>query len=226
MGHTISTQIRAVIYSISYKIACVPFVDKPRRLIRVFSLRLRTLLTIGYPQSTLRTLWSSWAPVQYYNKWRAKLHISVAMGECQSISWGYAGRFTTLAQISPSTLEHKKDENICPRDYLSQTREKEREPERDREGDRKWRAQERESTTKTCLYNIDPLKPHFYIVKLGITEVYIIFLISAQKHKLWVPVRTASSQSMFWAEIRKISEVFIWKFSFFGGEIFIVFEFE
>ena len=26
--------------------------------------------------------------------------------------------------------------------------------------------------TKTCLYNIDPLKPHFYIVKLGFTEVY------------------------------------------------------
>ena len=46
--------------------------------------------------------------------------------------------------------------------------------------------------TKTCLYNFDPLKPHFYIVKLGFTGVYIIFLISAQKHKLWVLVRTAS----------------------------------
>ena len=34
--------------------------------------------------------------------------------------------------------------------------------------------------TKTCLYKFDPLKPHFYIVKLGFTEVYIIFLISAQ----------------------------------------------
>ena len=30
--------------------------------------------------------------------------------------------------------------------------------------------------TKTCLYNFDPLKPHFYIVKLGFTGVYIIFL--------------------------------------------------
>ena len=46
--------------------------------------------------------------------------------------------------------------------------------------------------TKTRLYNIDPLKPHFYIVKLGFTGVYIIFLISAQKHRLWVLVRTAS----------------------------------
>ena len=32
---------------------------------------------------------------------------------------------------------------------------------------------------KTCLYNFDPLQPHFYIVKLGFTGVYIIFLISA-----------------------------------------------
>ena len=34
--------------------------------------------------------------------------------------------------------------------------------------------------TKTCLYNFDPLKPHFYIVKLGFTGVYTIFHISAQ----------------------------------------------
>ena len=33
--------------------------------------------------------------------------------------------------------------------------------------------------TKTYLYHFDPLKPHFYIVKLGFTGVYIIFLISA-----------------------------------------------
>ena len=46
--------------------------------------------------------------------------------------------------------------------------------------------------TKTCLYNFDPLKLHFYILKLGFTEVYINFLISAQKHILWVLVRTAS----------------------------------
>ena len=48
--------------------------------------------------------------------------------------------------------------------------------------------------TKTRLYNFDPLKPHFYIVKLGFIEVYIIFLISAQKHRSWVLVRTASSR--------------------------------
>ena len=38
--------------------------------------------------------------------------------------------------------------------------------------------------TKTYLYNFDPLKAHFYVVKLGFTGVYIIFLISAQKHRL------------------------------------------
>ena len=30
--------------------------------------------------------------------------------------------------------------------------------------------------TKTYLYNFDPLKPHFYIAKLGFTGVYIICL--------------------------------------------------
>ena len=46
--------------------------------------------------------------------------------------------------------------------------------------------------TKTCLYNVDSLKPHFYIVKLGFTGLYIIFLISVQKRRLWVLVRYAS----------------------------------
>ena len=40
--------------------------------------------------------------------------------------------------------------------------------------------------------DLDPLKLHFYIVKPGLTGVYISFLISVQKHKLWVRVRTAS----------------------------------
>ena len=40
---------------------------------------------------------------------------------------------------------------------------------------------------------IDPLKPQFYIVKLGFTGVYIFFLNYAQKHRLWVLVRTAEA---------------------------------
>ena len=45
--------------------------------------------------------------------------------------------------------------------------------------------------TKTCLYNVDSFKPHFYIVKRGFTGVYIILLISAQNIDCGY-VRTAS----------------------------------
>ena len=65
-----------------------------------------------------------------------------------------------------------------------------------------------EIITKTYLFNFDPLKPHFYIVKLGFTGVYIIFLISAQNidygYSLEPPRRGGSNeypQSMFCAEI-------------------------
>ena len=50
--------------------------------------------------------------------------------------------------------------------------------------------------TKSYLYNFDLFKPHFYIVKLQSTVVYIIFLISAQKHRLWVLIRTASGEAV------------------------------
>ena len=62
--------------------------------------------------------------------------------------------------------------------------------------------------TKTYLYNFYPLKPHFYIVKLGFRGVYIIFLISAQYidcgYSLEPPHRGGSNeypQSMFCVEI-------------------------
>ena len=58
--------------------------------------------------------------------------------------------------------------------------------------------------TKICLYNIYPLQSHFYIGKLGFTGAYIIFLISAQKHRLWVLVRTASNaqKHRLWVLVR------------------------
>ena len=37
------------------------------------------------------------------------------------------------------------------------------------------------SITKTYLYNVDRLKPHFNIVKLEFTGVYIIFLFLLKK---------------------------------------------
>ena len=50
--------------------------------------------------------------------------------------------------------------------------------------------------TKTCLHNIDPLKPHFHIVKLGFTRVYIIFFVSAQNID-WRGSSNEYPQSMF-----------------------------
>ena len=78
---------------------------------------------------------------------------------------------------------------------------------------------------------LTPLNPIFYIVKLGFTGVYIIFLISTKNidygYALEPPRRGGSneySQSMFWAEIWNISEFLIWKFSVYGVEIFCIYE--
>ena len=58
--------------------------------------------------------------------------------------------------------------------------------------------------TKTCLYNFETLKPHFYTVKLGFTGVYIIFLFLLKNidcgYSLEPPRRGGSNecpQSMF-----------------------------
>ena len=45
------------------------------------------------------------------------------------------------------------------------------------------------TSRKHAYITLTPLNPTFIIVKLGFTGVYIIFLISAQKHRLWVLVR-------------------------------------
>ena len=85
--------------------------------------------------------------------------------------------------------------------------------------------------TKTYLYNFYPLKPHFHIVKLGFTGVYIIFLFLLKNidcgYSLEPPRRGGSNefpQSMFSAEIRKILAFFIWKFSIFGVIFCYIFE--
>ena len=70
-------------------------------------------------------------------------------------------------------------------------------------------------TGLTFITKIYPLKPHFYKVKLGITGVYIICLISSQNidcgYSLEPPRRGGSNeypQSMFWAEIWKKYQFF------------------
>ena len=75
--------------------------------------------------------------------------------------------------------------------------------------------------TRTCLYNVDPLEPRFYIVKLGFTGVYIIFLFPLKNidcgYSLEPPRRGGSNeypQSMFRAEIWKISEFLSENFHF------------
>ena len=62
--------------------------------------------------------------------------------------------------------------------------------------------------TKTRLYNFDPVIPHFHIVKLGFTGVYLIFLISVKNidcgYSLEPPRQGGSNeypQSMFLVEM-------------------------
>ena len=81
---------------------------------------------------------------------------------------------------------------------------------------------QQQNITKTCLYNVDPLKPHFYIVKVGFTGIYIIFLVSAQNidcgYSLELPRWGGSNeylQSMFLSRNKKNIRIFIWKFSIF-----------
>ena len=91
--------------------------------------------------------------------------------------------------------------------------------------------------TRTRLYSFDPLKPHFYIVKLGFTRVYLFFLFLLRNIECGYslepprnidcgyslePPRWGGSneypQSMFWAEIWKILEFFYLKiFRFWWG---------
>ena len=81
--------------------------------------------------------------------------------------------------------------------------------------------------TETCPCKVYPLKPHFYIEKLGYAGLYLSFLFLLQNidcgYSLEPPRWGGSNvypQSMFWAKIRKISKFFYQKFSFFTTKIF------
>ena len=79
------------------------------------------------------------------------------------------------------------------------------------------------NVTKTCLYNFDLLKPHFYIVKLGFTGVNIIFLISAQNidcGNLLEPPKKYEKIRVFYLEIFKFLDM---KFSIYLNRcVFII----
>ena len=46
--------------------------------------------------------------------------------------------------------------------------------------------------TETYLYNFDPLKPHFYIVKLGFTGVTLFFLFLLRNVDCWYSLKQIS----------------------------------
>ena len=80
--------------------------------------------------------------------------------------------------------------------------------------------------SKTCQYNIDPLKPHFYIIKLGFSGVYIDFLIPAPKHRLWVldeAVLRSTHNLCFQQKYEKYQNFYL-KIFIFGDKIFNIFE--
>ena len=86
--------------------------------------------------------------------------------------------------------------------------------------------------TKTCLYNFDPLKPHFYLVKLGFIGVYIFFLLLLKNidsgYSLEPPRRGGSNEYQnlyFEQKYEKYQNVLSVNFHvFFGGKIFFIFE--
>ena len=72
--------------------------------------------------------------------------------------------------------------------------------------------------TKTCLYNFDPLKPHFYIVKLGFTGVYISFLLLDEA------VLTSTHNLCFEQKYEKYQNFLSENFPIYGGKIFSILE--
>ena len=82
---------------------------------------------------------------------------------------------------------------------------------------------------KTCLYNNDLLKAHFYKVKLGFTGVYIIFLISAQNldfgyNRLCEAVLTSTHNLCFDQKYEKYQNLYLIFFFLFVGKVFNTFE--
>ena len=69
--------------------------------------------------------------------------------------------------------------------------------------------------TKIFLYNFDPLKPHFYTVKLGFTGYTLFFLFLLKN----IDCRASTHNLCFEQKYEKYQIFFIWKFS---GFFFVV----
>ena len=74
----------------------------------------------------------------------------------------------------------------------------------------------------TCPCNVYPLTPHFYIVKLEVTGVYIFFHIFALKHRLWVLVRIASLKNITIFHLKIIVFIAVKKCSILHGRVFVM----
>ena len=68
--------------------------------------------------------------------------------------------------------------------------------------------------TKTCLYKFDPIKPHFYIVKLGFTGLYIIFSYFCTKTYLGEAVLTSVHNICFDQKYGKYQNFYLKTYSF------------
>ena len=81
---------------------------------------------------------------------------------------------------------------------------------------------------ETYLYNFDLLKPHFYIWGLQGYTLFFLFLLENIDcgYSLEPPRRGGFDeyQQSVEQKYEKISEVFIWKCSVFGGDFFYIFE--
>ena len=106
--------------------------------------------------------------------------------------------------------------------------------------------------TITCMCNVYPFDPHFYIAKPGVWRGIPIFLSFAPKHRLWILVRIAFGEAIlacthnlcleqkvlvyytlcFEQKSRKLSKFFSLKFSIFKaknicllhGQVFVILE--
>ena len=84
--------------------------------------------------------------------------------------------------------------------------------------------------TKTYLYNFDPLKPHFYVLKLGFTGYTLFFSFLLKDidcgYSLEPPRRAVLTSTTIYVLSRQMKNirVFIWKFPVFGGKLFYIFK--
>ena len=135
--------------------------------------------------------WEGWGLKQFYSREASPLTLmQLQITNICSVRIGVLYFICEKSQCNIYNHRHCDEKKKKKKKKKKKTREE----KRTAQGSMAILIQNTRNITKTCLYNFDRLKPHFYTLKLGFIGVYINFLISAQKHRLWVLVRTASSR--------------------------------